>query len=303
MSIPSVRSAIRKALEHSANEKPSITKEEARAIIEAAIAGTRGADRVSSGEARLLAQLAGESGFEGSAPSVLAEGAREELEAFYSKSNLPLGANAQKMRDTIAGLLEGAALPDPMEKAPSTRYLNSLEIDSGRRAFIDSKNGTFHLEVKDGEQVRWFGPLSLEAEVDGRQAELDGLRASIAEATKDLWFMSESDYPFDFFLAEGAGATRPTGEQMLKLLGKDAGTPVEVRDFAEFFADHTTPEDWWGDCEEADAAKYSQLRAALEANLTDLQVIRVGEVEIGVYVIGRNAHGDLVGVSTTSIET
>ncbi|MGI5865078.1 MAG: nuclease A inhibitor family protein [Myxococcales bacterium] len=303
MSIPSVRTAIRKALEHSANGKPAVTRDEARAIIEAATTGTRGADRVSAGEAKLLAQLAGESGFDVSAPSVLDEGAREEREAFYARSNLPLGANAKRMRDSIAGLLEGAALPAPLEKAPSTRYLNSLEIDPGRRAFIDSKDGTFHLEVKDGEGVRWYGPLSLEAEADGRQAELDALRGQIAEATEDLWFISESDHPFDFFLAEGAGTAKPTMEQFLKTLGQEPGTPVELRDFAEFFADLSTPEDWWGDTEHEDAAKYSQLRAALETNLTDLQVIRVGEIEIGVYVVGRNAHGDLVGVSTVSVET
>ena len=304
MSIGSVRSEIRKALETPANEKPSVTKDEARAIIEAATTGTRGADRVSAGEAKLLAQLGGQSGFDGQASSVLTESARDELEGFYAKSNLPLGANAEKMRAAISGILGGADLSSPLEKAPSTRYLNRLELDSGRQAFIDSKKGTFYLEVNDGAQARWHGPLSLEAKpAGGRQADLDALRGQVAEATTDLWFMSESDYPFDFFLAEGAGATKPTAAQFLETLGQPADAPVEVRDFAEFFDDRTTPEEWWGDSEKADGAKYAQLRSALESNLTDLQVIRVGEIEIGVYLVGRNDHGDLVGVSTTSIET
>ena len=51
------------------------------------------------------------------------------------------------------------------------------------------------------------------------------------------------------------------------------------------------------------AARFRALRAVMEANLTDLTVIRVGEISIDVYFVGRSACGDLVGLETTSIET
>ena len=62
--------------------------------------------------------------------------------------------------------------------------------------------------------------------------------------------------------------------------------------------------------EAAEVDRYVRLKALLEANLTDVRVYRVAEPgrdelvgAIDVYIVGRNAHGDLVGLRTVSVET
>ncbi|MFN7134399.1 MAG: nuclease A inhibitor family protein, partial [Myxococcales bacterium] len=120
-------------------------------------------------------------------------------------------------------------------------------------------------------------------------------------AVDGLLFMSESDYPFDYVQFPGAG--KASAQDLAKLLGRPAGTPVEQRSMDDFFNPRTQPQSWWEPEQHVDAQKYRQLRQTLEGNLTDLRVVRVGEIEIGVYLVGRNRFGDLVGVRTTSIET
>jgi hypothetical protein len=57
------------------------------------------------------------------------------------------------------------------------------------------------------------------------------------------------------------------------------------------------------DGQNATAAKFREVRAVLEKNLTQLQVFRVGTISIKVYVVGKTACGALAGVSSTVIET
>lgn len=305
MSTSSVRNAIQKALTTNAKPKAEVTRDEARAILKAATTEPKGPAVIGKEEAALLGRLAGKSSFSG-APgqySVTAA-AQKELEAFFVANRLPFGENAAKMRSAIEGLISGLDLSTPQDLSGDARGLHELKLSGGRVAYVNSARGEFLLKTGD---KSWFGPISLKgappAPAGNREADLAKLKGEIAAATKDLLYMSESDYPFDLFLKAGAGTSKPTAAQMLALLGKPAGTVVETRSFDEFFGRLTTPQEWWGDEEKATGAKYQALATALKGGLTDLQVFKVGEIEVGVYIVGRNAHGDLVGVSTTSIET
>lgn len=317
MSTRSVRSEIRKALKPAAGETaPGITHEEAQKILETAKASASRRDQVTEGEAKLLAGLAGSS-FEGAAALSVAPEAREELETFFEKHHLPFGANEAKLRARVGQLLEGAELSRPLAEAPETRQLHPLFLDDQRRcdgplreAFVDSAKGQFFLKStpapgmgSNQPQVRWHGPFTLRASESVRDLAIDRLRSTLATATDGLLFQSESDYPFDFFLAQGAGAASPTAGQFGELLGAPGGASVETRDFAQFFDRLTLAQDWWDEGRRADAVKYAALRSALERELTELQIFQVGEIEVGLYLVGRNAYGDLVGVSTVSIET
>ena len=126
------------------------------------------------------------------------------------------------------------------------------------------------------------------------------LLKELGEATRGLTYMSESDYPFEVF---DWGREEPTPEFLRGLGGQPADAPVETRTAAQFFRAATSEPDWKGPEELAVARRFQALVRLLEANLSDLKVYRVGEINMPVYVAGRSASGSWLGVSTRAVET
>jgi len=130
----------------------------------------------------------------------------------------------------------------------------------------------------------------------------------LEEATRGLLFMSESDYPFEVVRWEGIEEVTP--EYLRRVAGQDAtaaaagaAAPVEERTVAEFFRVAAGEQEWKGEADIALAKRYQSLVRLLEENLTDVKVYRVGEINIGVYVVGRSSEGNWLGVSTRVVET
>ena len=122
----------------------------------------------------------------------------------------------------------------------------------------------------------------------------------LREATSGLTFMSESDYPFEVF---NWGAAEPTQEFLRGLTGEASDAPVETKTAADFFR-VVASEAEWKNAEQLDVARrFQTLLRLLEQHLTDLKVFRVGAVNIPVYVAGRSAAGNWLGVSTRVVET
>jgi hypothetical protein len=146
-----------------------------------------------------------------------------------------------------------------------------------------------------------FTKQSLVQDCTSTQACGAALQSELASAADGLLYMSESDYPLDVRSYPGAGA--PTVAKLLALTNTPAGTLVEERSF-----DQTM--DRLGEAYDPDddylveyAARFRALRAVMETQLTDLTVIRIGEIQVHVFFVGKSACGDLVGYETISIET
>ena len=122
----------------------------------------------------------------------------------------------------------------------------------------------------------------------------------LREATRGLTFMSESDYPFEVF---NWGAAEPTEEFVRGLTGKAAGVQVEATTTANFFRVAASEAEWKNAEQLAAAGRFRSLLKILEQNLTDLKVFRVGTINIPVYIAGRAASGNWLGVSTRVVET
>src|SRR5215210_9289213 len=122
----------------------------------------------------------------------------------------------------------------------------------------------------------------------------------LRETTRDLTFMSESDYPFEAF---NWGPAEPTHEFLRGLTGEASDVPVETKTAADFFRVAASEADWKNAEQLAAARKFQSLLRLLEQNLKDLKVFRVGSINIPVYVAGRGASGDWLGVSTRVVET
>jgi Nuclease A inhibitor-like protein len=126
------------------------------------------------------------------------------------------------------------------------------------------------------------------------------LDASLLAASQGLRYLSESDYPFEIWHRLGAGGAPLTAPQLLKLLGKPANTPVTVRSLDEELS--------WIDVvpdmvDEATSARFHALRDLLHAQMPDVQVFRVGTIEVHLYFVGRTSCGDLGGLTSIAIET
>ena len=127
------------------------------------------------------------------------------------------------------------------------------------------------------------------------------LLEEFGRASAGLMFMSEADYPFETVRRDGPA--EPTPQALREMAGAGADAPVEVQSLERFFRAATAEPDWKGERERAEAKRYRGLARLLRENLEDLKVYRVGEINLAVFVLGRSACGNWLGVSTRVVET
>jgi Nuclease A inhibitor-like protein len=122
----------------------------------------------------------------------------------------------------------------------------------------------------------------------------------LTQATTDLLWSSESDYPFELVTWDRNVEMTPTA-LFSKL--EQPNVSIELITLTDFFAPVLSVEDWYEEEELAQVKRYTDLFHAIESNLADVHVFRVGEVEIAVYIVGKTTEGDLVGLKTYVVET
>lgn len=119
----------------------------------------------------------------------------------------------------------------------------------------------------------------------------------LRRAADGLWYMSESDYPFEAVRLEGAGEPGPA--RLRELAGAEKGARVETRSLEEFFREGAGVRAG----ERPGPASFEGVLRALRENLADVRVYRIGEVNIPVYVLGRSRSGNWLGLRTRVVET
>jgi hypothetical protein len=123
----------------------------------------------------------------------------------------------------------------------------------------------------------------------------------LAKAATGLLFPSETDAPLLPYRFRGAG--EPTPETLLAAEGRDGETPVEITEVEDFFEGLTEPRDGASSDEEDEAERWQALEDTLAETLEDTRVLRVGEVDVDAYVLGRHASGAWIGLKTRLVET
>ena len=123
----------------------------------------------------------------------------------------------------------------------------------------------------------------------------------IKKAARDLYYISETDAEISPFVGEKAECV--TREAVLKQVCAERDTPIEERDFEEFFARLTAHQDWFGDEEIETAGKFSKLKELLETNLREIKVFKLGKIQIDIYVVGLDSENRLMGIKTEAVET
>lgn len=118
----------------------------------------------------------------------------------------------------------------------------------------------------------------------------------------DVLFLSESDYPLTLVAYPGAGTSAPTADSVLALVGAPPGSVASLRDPNNFY-NNLEPSSGT-----ADPAAPAAIQSAFTSQLTDVVYVAVfpggpSAVQVQVYLVGRTACGDLVGLTSISIET
>ncbi len=123
----------------------------------------------------------------------------------------------------------------------------------------------------------------------------------LKQATSGLLMMSESDYPFEIVRWEAA--FDPTAEALRSRAGEAIDAPVSEQSIDEFFrAAASYRPDQTSEARRT-ARQYRALMQLLQENLRDPKAYRIGERNIHVYIIGKTASGEWMGVSTQIVET
>jgi nuclease A inhibitor-like protein len=119
------------------------------------------------------------------------------------------------------------------------------------------------------------------------------------QLSKGLLFMSETDAPLTYYeLSPEKSQKWPpsTGGQFLQLIGEDLATHVEELAPEKFFRDLRP-----GNEDRED--RVAPLQKAMTGELRDLEGFRVGEIQIKIFVLGKDDSGRVVGLQTLSVET
>jgi len=140
----------------------------------------------------------------------------------------------------------------------------------------------------------------MNCEIEKEEKEND-LIVKIKKITNGLYYSSETDEKILPF--QGKRAEAVTAQEIINQTKSAESTPVEERDFNDFFAPLTEMQDWFGDEEKATAEKFAELKNLLEQNLQNLKVFKLGKIQLDIYVVGLDAQSNLTGIKTKAVET
>ena len=118
-----------------------------------------------------------------------------------------------------------------------------------------------------------------------------------------LFYPSESDEPIEVVTCYLSQAEPITSSQIKDWQMLPPSVYVDERPESEFWELVVTEQDWFGDDERAIAARFRELKTQLETELTERQLFYVGETEIDVYLLGRQADGSRAGLKTKIVQT
>ena len=129
----------------------------------------------------------------------------------------------------------------------------------------------------------------------------ESIATQLKQASKGLLFLSETDAPFEVINWQTQGKLTPA--KLLQLTDHPPDTLVEVVSVDQFFAIATAEEDWHDEEERETVQRFQKLVSTLKQNLLQLQVYRVGDRSIDVYIVGVTDGGDWAGLATKLVES
>lgn len=113
--------------------------------------------------------------------------------------------------------------------------------------------------------------------------------------------MSESDHPLQVVQLDHP-STSLEGS-LLEFSGKETGSSIDKQELDYFFRNVARIDPMATPAQQETARRFQHLVKVLREELTDIQVYRIGEVDIDAFIIGRLPDGTYAGLRTKLIET
>jgi hypothetical protein len=117
-------------------------------------------------------------------------------------------------------------------------------------------------------------------------------------AAKNIYFVSEIDSDLHAFVESQENKMR------IKVLHKMLNDPERKVEHIDRLRDRVSAVREWQNKKAADnARRYQNLFRIMEENLANIQVLRIGEVELKIYLVGYDRNGRLAGFWVDAVET
>ena len=129
------------------------------------------------------------------------------------------------------------------------------------------------------------------------------LEKCINSLISDLLYPSESDEEIAYFEMQLSTAENITLANFRMFNGIRPEAIIQEINLEKFFAPLVKIEDWFGENEKKWAEDSMKLKQILLEKLKDIRILKVGEIEIDVYLIGKAEENKWAGLKTKVIET
>ncbi len=129
------------------------------------------------------------------------------------------------------------------------------------------------------------------------------LHQQFQDAINDLWWMSETDAPIGLEIWSDAFADGFSIQEMLSITEHEADLPCQEVSLDQLFGPAVREQDWHGEPEKEDVRRFRALRSLIDASLSDIHVVKVGEVNLDIYIVGQTRDGEWFVLSTQAVET
>jgi Nuclease A inhibitor-like protein len=129
------------------------------------------------------------------------------------------------------------------------------------------------------------------------------LKDQINSLSADLLYPSESDEKIEYFEMEFTTTEKISISNFRMFNGIRPEITIEEIDAERFFAPLIKMEDWFGEDEKKWAEDSLKLKLVLMDKTKDIQVLKVGQIEVDVYLFGKAEECEWVGLKTKIVET
>ncbi|MEA5458464.1 nuclease A inhibitor family protein [Arcicella sp. LKC2W] len=129
------------------------------------------------------------------------------------------------------------------------------------------------------------------------------LKEQIQVLTTGLLYPSESDEKIEYFEMELSTEEKINQANFRMFNGIKPEINITEMDFEAFFKPLIKIEDWYGEEEKKWATDGLTLKSLLTEKTKDVQIFKVGEISIDVYLFGKAEECKWVGLKTKVIET
>ena len=145
---------------------------------------------------------------------------------------------------------------------------------------------------------------SIESESSkGSNAEQKSVVELLKESVVDTLYPSESDEKLKVIDWQADHPAPFNTILFRKYIGLTPADRVESLPWEKFFHVVLEKQDWWTDFEIARAEKFAKIKSIMQENLTELEYLRAGRIEVEAYLIGKDFEGKWKGLKTLIIES